>query len=67
MLQICQVSRSFDFLVLKKFLKKIFTIYRLGGHLGHVTWTIHMCVYQLTFVRLNIKFGFDLPSSFGDV
>ena len=34
---------------------KVFIIYRHGGHLGPVTWTIYINFPR----RLNIKFGFD--------
>ena len=44
---------------------KVFTIYGHGGHLRHVTWTIYIN-FRFPFPwRLNIKFGFDWPSSFG--
>ena len=45
---------------------RVFTIYGLGGHLGHVTQmprTKYRCPYPR---RLHIKFGFDRPSSFGE-
>ena len=35
-----------------------------GGHLGHVTWTIYTNFRSPFPRRLNIKFGFDWPSSF---
>ena len=34
----CHVSRSF--------LEKVFIIYRHGGHLDNVTWTIHINFYS---------------------
>ena len=43
---------------------KVFTIYGHGGHLGHVTWTIYISFRSPFPMRLHIKFGFDLPSSF---
>ena len=43
---------------------KVFTIYRHGGHLGHVTWTIYINFLSPLPRRLHIKFGFDRPSGF---
>ena len=44
----------------KDFLK-VFAIYRHGGHLGHVTWTIYIN-FRSPFLRmLHMKFGFDWP------
>ena len=38
----------------------VFTIYRHGGHLGHVTWTNYIN-FRSPFLRmLHMKFGFDL-------
>ena len=43
---------------------KVFTIYRHGGHLGHVTWTFYTN-FRSPFLRmLYMKFDFDWPSSF---
>ena len=40
----------------------------MGGHLGHVTWTIYINFRYPFQRRLQIKFGFDWPSGFsGDV
>ena len=47
----------------KRFLK-VFTIYRHGGHLGHVTWTIYINFLSPLPRRLHIKLGFDWPSGF---
>ena len=44
---------------------KVFTIYRRGGHLGNVTWTIYTNLGSPFPRRLYIKFGFDWPSGFG--
>ena len=42
----------------------VFTIYRRGGHLGHVTW-ISQSNFRLPYPwTLHIKFHFDWPSSF---
>ena len=41
-----------------------FSIYRHGGHLGHVTCTIYMNVLSHCPRRHHIKFGFDWPSGF---
>ena len=51
-------------LVLEKKIFKVFTIYGHGGHLGHVTWTI--CINFLFPLprMLQLKFGFDWPSGF---
>ena len=48
----------------KKIFKGFFSIYRHGGHLGHVTWTIYVNFLSLLPRRLHIKFGFDWPSGF---
>ena len=50
-------------MVLEKILK-VFAIYRHGGHLGHVTWTIYINSLSPLPRRLHIKFGFDWPSGF---
>ena len=41
--------------------KSFFTIYGLGGRLGHVTWTIFIFMFLLSPFprRVHIKFGFD--------
>ena len=41
-----------------------FTIYRHGGHLAHVTWTIYIKFRSPFPRRLQIKFGFDWPRGF---
>ena len=47
---------------------KLFTIYRHGCHLGHVTWTIWINFRSPVPKRLHMKFGFNRPSGFrGDV
>ena len=43
---------------------KVFTIYALGGHLGHVAWTIYTNFGSRFPKRLHIKFGFDWPCDF---
>ena len=43
---------------------KVFTIYRHGGHLGHVTRTIYINFRPPSPRRLHIKFGFDWQSGF---
>ena len=43
---------------------KVFTIYRHGGHLGHVTRTIYTNFGSPFPRRLHIKFGFDWPIGF---
>ena len=50
-------SRKVDFL-------KVFTIYGLGGHLGHVTLTIYTNFGSPFPRRLHIKVGFDWLSGF---
>ena len=45
---------------------RVFTIYGLGGHLGHVT---HMPPTNFRSPyprRIHIKFGFDRASGFGE-
>ena len=46
---------------------KVFTKYGLGGHFGHVTWTI--CInFRSPFTRrLHMKFGIDWQSGFREV
>ena len=43
---------------------KVFTIYRFGGHLGHVTWTVYINFRSSIPWRLHMKFDFDWPSGF---
>ena len=43
---------------------RVFTIYGLGSHLGHVTWTIYINFLSPFPRRLHIKFGFDWSSGF---
>ena len=45
---------------------KVFTIYRRGGHLGHVTCTIYIYFLSHFPRRFHIKFGIDRPSGFRD-
>ena len=46
--------------------RRVFTIYRHGGHLGHVT-QMSRTKYRSPYPRrLHIKFGFDWPSGFGE-
>ena len=45
---------------------KVFTIYRRGGHLGHVTQKLRTKYCSPYPRRLHIKFGFDRPSGFGE-
>ena len=47
--------------------RKVFTIYGHGGHLGHVTQIPSTNVRSLYPRRLHIKFGFDWPSGFDGV
>ena len=44
---------------------KDLTIYRCGGNLGNVTWTIYTNFDSPFSRRLHIKFCFDWPSGFG--
>ena len=37
----------------------VFTIYRHGGHLGYMTWTIYISFHSPFLTMLHIKFGFD--------
>ena len=50
--------------VLEKKIFKVLTIYRHGGHLCHVTWTVYTNLHSPFPRRLHIKFGFDWPSGF---
>ena len=45
---------------------RVFTIYRRGGHLGHVTQMPQTNFRSPYPRRLHIKFGFDWPSGFGE-
>ena len=53
-------------LVLEKTILKVFNIYRHGGHLSHVTWTIYITFCSTFPRRLHIKFGFDWLSGVGE-
>ena len=46
----------------KKIFKGFFTIYKHGGHLDHVRWTIYTNFGVPFPRRFHIKFGFDWPS-----
>ena len=48
----------------RKIFLKVFTIYRHGGHFGHVTWTIYIYFVSAFQRGLHIKFCFDWPSVF---
>ena len=52
--------------VLKKILDRVFTIYRRGGHLGHVTKMPRTNFRSPYPRRLHIKFGIDPASGFGE-
>ena len=43
---------------------RVFTIYGLGGNLGHVTQMRQTNFRSPNPLRLNVKFGFDRPSGF---
>ena len=58
------IHTKFQDMVLEKKMFKVFTIYRHGGHLGHVTWTIYINFRSPFPRRLHTKFGFDWPSGF---
>ena len=45
--------------------RRVFTIYGLGGHLGHVTLVPRTNFRSPYPWRLHIKFGFDRESGFG--
>ena len=47
-------------------LRRFFTIYGRGGHLGHVTHMPRTNFRSPYPRRLHIKFGFDRPSGFGE-
>ena len=49
----------------KKIFEGFFTIYRRGGHLGHVTRMPRTNFRSPYPRRLHIKFGLDWPSGFG--
>ena len=43
-----------------------YTIYEHGGHLGHVTMAIYTNFRSPFQWKLHMKFGFDVPSDFGE-
>ena len=43
---------------------RVFTIYGLGGHLGHVTSIMSSDFHCIVPERFHTKFDLDLPSSF---
>ena len=45
---------------------RLFTIYRRGGHLGHVTKMPQTNFCSPYPWRLHTKFGFDWPSGLGE-
>ena len=45
---------------------RVFTLYWHGGHLGHVTQMLRTNFHSPYPKRLNIKFGFDQASGFGE-
>ena len=45
---------------------RVFTIYGRGGHLGHVTHMPRTNFRSPYTSRLQIKFGFDWASGFGE-
>ena len=45
---------------------RVFTIYRHGGHLGHVTQTPRTNFSSPIPLRLHMKLGFDRPIGFGE-
>ena len=46
--------------------RRVFTIYGRGGHLGHVTHMLQTNFRSPYTRRLQIKFGFDWASGFGE-
>ena len=59
-----QVSRSLALRFQRRRFFKVFSIYGHGSHLGHVTWTIWTNFRSPILWRLQMKFGFNRPSSF---
>ena len=49
---------------LEKKIFKVFTIYGHGGHLDHVTNTFLVILCPLFLIMLDMKFGFDWPIGF---
>ena len=45
---------------------RVFTIYGLGGHLGHVTQMLRTNFRSPYTRRLQLKFGFDRACGFGE-
>ena len=50
--------------VLEKKIFEVFTIYGHCGHLGHGTWIIYIHIDYPFLLMLHIKFGFDWPTGF---
>ena len=48
----------------EEYFGRVFTIYRRGGHIGHVTRTPSINFRSPYPMRLHIKFDFDWPSGF---
>ena len=44
----------------------VFTIYRHGGHLGYMTWTIYIYFVELLSLMLHAKFQNHRPSGSGE-
>ena len=59
-----QVSRSSVIWIWRRRFFKVFTIYGHGSHLGHVTRTIWTTFRSPNPWRLQMKFGYNWPSSF---
>ena len=43
---------------------KVFTIYRHGGHVGHVTQLICINFHSYSHLSLHMNFGFKSPNCF---
>ena len=50
--------------VMEDIFLKNFTIYRRGGHTGHVTWTVCTYFCFLTIWRLCMKFNYNWLHAF---
>ena len=59
-----KLSRSSAFLFQRRQTFHVFTIYRHGGHLGHVTYIIWTNFHSPIPLRLHMKFGFNWPGGF---
>ena len=59
-----QVSKSTAYWFWRRRFCKVFTVYRCGGHVGHVTKNIWTIFHSPDPWRLHMKFDYNRPSGF---